>query len=561
MGKRWIIKKYDDEKVEFLQNKYKVSSLLAKLILARNVELEDVPEYLEPSIEKLRDPYMMKDMQKLVNRIDKAIKEKEQITIFGDYDVDGVTSINILMSFLLERGAKVNYYLPDRLEEGYGLNKEALKNIKESGSKLIITVDCGISAVSEVEYAKSIGIDICITDHHECPEELPKAYAIVNPKQKDDKYPFKMFAGVGVAFKVMSAISKKYNLDDETYLKYLDIAAVGTISDIVPLVDENRVIAMHGIRKIKVTENLGLKALIKIAGYKQIDSTMISFGLAPRINACGRMGDASLAVKLLFAKNINDAFTIAKKLEAQNKERQAVEKKIYEEAIAIINKEKLYEKNVIVLGKENWHHGVIGIVASKLTELYIKPVILVTFENKIGKGSGRTPFGFSLYDALEECKDLLIQFGGHEVAAGLTVREDKFEEFKQRFSEVAKNKIEGEFEQIIEIDSEVCKQDLNKQTLLDIEAIKPFGQSNKEPVFIYRHLQIHSIRTLMEDKHLKFVLKDGNNLIEAIGFSMGQRRDEVTVGQKIDVVCNIGINNYGGSKKVQLILKDFTKSR
>ena len=561
MGKRWIIKKYDDEKVELLQNKYKVSSLLAKLILARNVELEDVPEYLEPSIEKLRDPYMMKDMQKLVDRIDKAIKEKEQITIFGDYDVDGVTSINILMSFLLERGAKVNYYLPDRLEEGYGLNKEALKNIKESGSKLIITVDCGISAVSEVEYAKSIGIDICITDHHECPEELPKAYAIVNPKQKDDKYPFKMFAGVGVAFKVMSAISKKYNLDDEAYLKYLDIAAVGTISDIVPLVDENRIIAMHGIRKIKVTENLGLKALIKIAGYKQIDSTMISFGLAPRINACGRMGDASLAVKLLFAKNINDAFTIAKKLEAQNKERQAVEKKIYEEAIAIINKEKLYEKNVIVLGKENWHHGVIGIVASKLTELYIKPVILVTFENKIGKGSGRTPFGFSLYDALEECKDLLIQFGGHEVAAGLTVREDKFEEFKQRFSEVASKKIEGEFEQIIEIDSEVCKQDLNKQTLLDIEAIKPFGQSNKEPVFIYRHLQIHSIRTLMEDKHLKFVLKDGNNLIEAIGFSMGQRRDEVTVGQKIDVVCNIGINNYGGSKKVQLILKDFTKSR
>lgn len=561
MSKKWVIKKYDNSEIDRIKEKYNVSTLLAKLIISRDVEFDKIGEYLEPSLDGLRNPYLMKDMDKIVARIDKAINEKEKITIYGDYDVDGVTSINILMSFLLERGAIVDYYLPDRLEEGYGLNKEALKNLKDNGTKLIITVDCGISAVEEVQYAKDLGLDVCITDHHECPDILPNADAIVNVKQKDDTYPFKVFAGVGVAFKVMTALAIKYNLDDDSYLKYIDIAAVGTISDIVPLTDENRIISTYGIRKIKETKNLGLKALIKVAGYKQIDSTMVSFGLAPRINACGRMGTASLAVKLLFAKNINEAFTIAKQLEMQNKERQAVEKKIFDEAIVMIEKNNLRQKNVIVLGKENWHNGVIGIVASKLTEIYNKPVILVTFENGIGKGSGRTPFGFSLYDALEECKDTLIQFGGHEVAAGLTMKEADFEKFADKFSEVAKRKIKGEFEQIIDIDSEVEKKDLNKQTLLDIEAIKPFGQSNKEPVFIYRHLQVHSIRTLMDDKHLKFVLKDGNNLIEAIAFSMGSRRDEVNVGQKIDVVCNIGINNFGGMRRVQLVLKDFTKSR
>ncbi len=560
MSKKWVIRKYDDTKVEEIKEKFGVSTLLAKLLLARDIEEDKILEYLEPDLDKLRDPYLMKGVKETVERIDKAINENEKITIFGDYDVDGVTSINILMSFLLERGANVDYYLPDRIEEGYGLNKDAIKNIKEKGTTLLITVDCGISAVEEVEYANSLGLDVCVTDHHKCPEVLPNAYAIVNPKQKDCKYPFKMFAGVGVAFKIITALSMKYGLDKEAYLKYIDIAAVGTISDIVPLEDENRIISAYGIRKIKETNNLGLRALIKIAGYRQIDSTMVSFGLAPRINACGRMGNASLAVKLLFAKNINEAFQIAKKLEMQNRERQAVEKNIYDEAVAMIEKQNMKNDNVIVLGKENWHNGVIGIVASKLTELYNKPVILVTFENGIGKGSGRTPFGFSLYEALEECKDTLIQFGGHEVAAGLTLRQEDFEKFKKKFSSVAARKIDGEFEQILDIDAEVVKKDLNKQTLLDIEAIKPFGQSNKEPLFIYRHLQVHSVRTLMEDKHLKFVLKDGNNLIEAIAFSMGNRRDEVSVGQKIDVVGSIGINNFGGMKKVQLVLKDFNKS-
>lgn len=349
MRKKWIVKKHVDNEIEKIKQKYGVSTLLAKFILSREVVEDEIEDYLNPSLAKLKDPFIMKDMRKIVDRIKLALENKEKITIFGDYDVDGVTSINILMSFLLERGANVDYYLPDRLEEGYGLNKEALKGIKEKGTKLVITVDCGISAIEEVEYANEIGLDVCITDHHECPEILPNAHAILNPKQKDCKYEFNMFAGVGVAFKLISALAKEYGLEEESYLKFLDIAALGTISDIVPLVNENRIIAKYGVEKIKVTNNLGLKALIKVAGYKQVDSTMVSFGLAPRINACGRMGDSSLAVKLLFAKTMDEAFDIAKQLEFQNRQRQEIEKKIYNEALAIIEKEKLYKNSAIVL--------------------------------------------------------------------------------------------------------------------------------------------------------------------------------------------------------------------
>lgn len=559
MKKKWELKKYDAMAVEALSKRYKISTLFAKLLYARNVAIDDVESYINPTLDKLRDPYILKDMDKLVYRIKKAHENNEKVTVYGDYDVDGVTSINILMSFLKELGLEVDYYLPERLEEGYGLNKEALKKVKNTGTSLVITVDCGISAYDEVEYAKSIGLDICITDHHECPAEMPKAYAIVNAKRKDSKYPFRMFAGVGMAFKVISALAKEYNLPKERYLKYLDMAAVGTISDIVPLVDENRIISRFGVESVKDTHNLGLRALIKVAGYKSVDSTMISFGLAPRINACGRMGNSSLAVKLLLASNINDANNIARQLEKQNKERQAVEKEIYDEAVNIIEKDEMNKNKVIVLGHEGWHHGVIGIVASKLTELYVKPVILLTFEGEMAKGSGRTPRGFSLYDALNECKEYLVQFGGHELAAGITLKKKDYNKFKQKFEEVAEGRITTEFEKIIEIDAEITKDDLIKQTFIDIDKLKPFGQENPEPIFIYKNLKVCTISTVGQEKHLKLVVGD-EKLIDCVGFGQGYRRDELVVGDKIDVVCTIGINYFGMLKKVQLNIKDFSKS-
>lgn len=398
----------------------------------------------------------------------KAVDNNEKICIYGDYDVDGITSITVMYNFLTNIGANVDYYLPDRLIEGYGVNNKALDEIKSRGCNLVITVDCGITAIEETIYANKIGLDMCITDHHECSEILPNAIAIVNPKRKDDMSTFKMHAGVGVAFKCIMAIAKEYDLPKESYLRYLDIVAIGTISDIVPLVDENRIISKYGLEKIKVTENVGLKALIKLLSFKEIDSTMVSFGIAPRINACGRMGKAGVAVELLLEKDEKRAEEIAKTLDMLNVKRQQVEKEIYDDAIEKIEKNKLDKESSIVLYNENWHNGVIGIVASRLVNLYYKPVILLTKEQGVIRGSGRCQVGISLYDTLTKCKDLLIQFGGHELAAGLSIEEEKIEEFKERFNQVVKEEMPNSMEQIIDIDTEISIKDLNSRLIKDI---------------------------------------------------------------------------------------------
>ncbi len=557
MQKVWNVKKYDEDKIKELMTKYNISDMLSKLILSR--QIEDVDMFLNGTIDDLKDPYKMKDMEKFIKRVKYAIDNKEKICIYGDYDVDGITSITIMYKFLTSIGADVIYYLPDRLIEGYGLNLNALDNIKKQGAKLVITVDCGITAVEEVNYAKSIGLDMCITDHHECSDNLPDAVCIVNPKQKDDNT-FSMLAGVGVAFKCIMALAKKYNLSDKSYLKYIDIVALGTISDIVPLVDENRIISKYGLEMMKNTKNIGLKALINIINFKSVDSSMVSFGIAPRINACGRMGNAGVAVKLLLEENEKNANELAIKLNGQNTKRQQVEKKIFEEAENIIQKNHLDLKSSIVLYNENWHNGVIGIVASRLVNIYYKPVILLTKENGIIRGSGRCPAEFSLYDNLTKCKDLLIQFGGHELAAGLSIEENKIEEFINRFEKVVSENIKGEIKQIIPVDEKIDYRNLNVELLKDINILKPYGQANKEPIFMYKGLKIQSIRTIKEDKHLKLTLRDGKYQIEALAFSKGDRRDELKLGDKIDVLCNVDINTYTTPKTIQLILQDFKKS-
>src|SRR5574344_546870 len=315
----WNVKKYDEDKVQELKEKYNISEMMAKLIISR--EIEYVELFLNGTLKDLKDPFYMKDMDKFVKRVSRAIDNKEKICIYGDYDVDGITSITIMYKFLTALDANVMYYLPDRLIEGYGINLSALDKIKRDCASLVITGDCGITAIDEVEYAKKIGLDMCITDHHECADILPSSICIVNPKQKDDKT-FSMLAGVGVAFKCIMALAKKYNLDETSYLKYLDIVAVGTISDIVSLVDENRIISKYGLEMMKHTKNLGLKSLLSITNFKNIDSTMVSFGMAPRINACGRMGNAKLAVKLLLEKDKEEADNLAIKLNELNTKRQ-----------------------------------------------------------------------------------------------------------------------------------------------------------------------------------------------------------------------------------------------
>lgn len=558
MNKIWNIKKYDENIVKEIECKFNISKTLAKLLISRKIENIDM--YLNGNINTFQDPYIMKDMDKIVKRIKEAYLNNEKICIYGDYDVDGITSITVLYKFLTNLGMDVMYYLPDRLLEGYGVNNNALYKIKEQNVSLVITVDCGITAIEEVDYAKSIGLDICITDHHECAELLPKATAIVNPKQKDDKYPFKMFAGVGVAFKVICALAKEFNLEEDSYLQFLDIVAIGTISDIVPLIGENRVISKIGLKKISNTKNEGVKALLEIINYKEIDSTMISFLVAPRINACGRMGDAYVAVKLLLEQDVKKAKEYALMLDAMNTKRQTVEKEIFDSAIEMIEKENLNSKNSIVLYNPSWHNGVIGIVASRLVNLYNKPVILFTKENDVIRGSGRCPSGFSLYDSLTLCSDKLIQFGGHELAAGMSIEENSIIDFKESFEKVVSENISDINEQIIDVDMEISKKDLNVNLIKDIYLIRPYGQSNPSPLFVYKGLKIHSIRTLKDDKHLKFTLKDDRVLIEALAFSQGARRDEFKVGDKIDVLCSVELNTYTTPKTIQLVLQDFKKS-
>ena len=372
-----------------------------------------------------------------VDRIQKSIDNKEKVIIYGDYDVDGITSISVLKKFLEDRGLNVNYYIPNRLNEGYGLNKEAINKIANEGYKLIITVDCGISGIDEISYANEIGIETIITDHHEPLEELPKAIAIVNPKRNDSIYPFRGLAGVGVVFKLIQAISIKLGLEEKEFLKYLDLVCIGTISDIVPLMDENRVITKLGLKLVEVTKNVGLRELLKSCKYKKIDSNAISFGIAPRINACGRMGHAEEALKLFLTNNIVEATNITENLENYNIERQNKEKKIFEEVIEKINEEKKEQKTIVV-GGDNWHHGVIGIVASKIVDKYYKPTVLVCFDKDEGKGSGRSVFGFDLHDALCKSSKYLEKYGGHEMAVGLSLKRNNFQNFKEKFEEIAR---------------------------------------------------------------------------------------------------------------------------
>lgn len=560
MQKVWNVKNYEEDEINKISEKYGISDIMSRLLIARNIEFDEIGNFLNGNISDIKDPYEIKDMDKLVKRVKKALDNNEKICIYGDYDVDGITSITIMYKFLNDLGADISYYLPDRLIEGYGVNNKALDEIKSRGCSLVITVDCGITAVEETEYAKSIGLDMCVTDHHECSDIIPDAIAIVNPKRKDDTSKFKMHAGVGVAFKCIMAIAKEYGLPEQSYLKYLDIVAIGTISDIVPLVDENRIISKYGLLNMKNTENIGLKALLDILSFKDIDSTMVSFGVAPRINACGRMGKAGVAVELLLEQDEIKAKEIAKKLDSLNVKRQEVEKEIFDNAIAEIEKNELDKKNSIVLYNENWHNGVIGIVASRLVNLYYKPVILLTKEQGVIRGSGRCQVGISLYDALTKCKDLLIQFGGHELAAGLSIEEEKIPLFAEKFNQVIEEISDENMEQVIDIDAEIKVKDLNAKLLKDIYSLRPFGQSNKLPVFLYRDLKVTAIRTLKEDKHLKFTLKDNKFLIEALAFSQGDRRDDVKIGDRIDVVCNVEINTYNVPKTIQLIIQDFKKS-
>ena len=561
MIKKWQIYETDSQKVQELIDKYNLNLLLATILVNRNIlETENLDKFLKPTRNDFHDPFLMPDMKIAVERILKAIENKEKIIIYGDYDADGITSITVLKSFFKDIGVEVSSYIPNRLEEGYGLNKPAVKKIVDDKYDLMITVDCGISAIEEIDYANSLGIETIVTDHHEVGEKLPNALAIVDAKRKDNMYPCRDLAGVGVVFKLIQALSIKLNLKEESYLKYLDIVCIGTISDIVPLVDENRVIAKLGLMLVNQTKNLGLKSLLMSSGYKKIDSTTISFGVAPRINACGRMGHAEEALKLFLSNNLNEVQELTKKLNDYNVKRQDIEKRIYEEAVKQIEERNLNKNNTIIVAGENWHHGVIGIVASKITEMYFKPSILLCNEEDESKGSGRSIPGFDLHDALMKCLDHIEKFGGHSMAIGITIKKSELEQFSQSLENVAKEEHTEEIVPIVQIDAKISLSDINKEMVESLNQLEPFGEGNKMPIFVIKNLKIDSIRALTEGKHLKLTLREGNNMVNAIGFNMGSLAEEYKIGDKIDVAGMLEINSFNGVDSVQINLKDIMKS-
>ena len=561
MNKKWQICEVDKEKVEKLKSKYGISELLATILVNKNITTQkEIEEFLNPTRNDFFDPFLINDMDIAVERIRKAIETQEKVIIYGDYDVDGITSITVLKSFLKDVGLDVDYYIPNRLEEGYGLNKNAIDEIAKNKYTLMITVDCGISAIEEVNYANSLGIEVIVTDHHEPGEELPKALAVIDNKRKDSKYPFRELAGVGVAFKVSQALAQSMNVKEEN-LKYLDIVCVGTISDIVPLISENRVITKLGIKLLKQTRNTGLKAIINSSGYSQINSTTISFGVAPRINACGRMGKAEQALKLLLSKDIYEVNKLTQELNNYNRERQEIEKEIFESVLNKIEQNNLDKNRTIVVGGEGWHHGVIGIVSSKITEKYFKPSILLSFEEDgTGKGSGRSIPGFDLHEALMKCENCLEKFGGHSMAVGLTLKKDKFEQFYEEFEKVAKENKTENIVPIINVDAKIELNEIDKTVVEDLKQLEPFGEANKMPVFALKNIRIDSIRALSEGKHLKLTLRDNNQIINAIGFNIGELANEYKIGDKVDLAGVLEINTFNGIDNLQINIKDIMKS-
>ena len=438
---KWIIKQSDPENSKTIAEKLKLHPLTANILVNRGIETVDAAKnFLNPDVKTLLDPFLLKDMEKAVERIKTALKENEKIVVYGDYDVDGITAVSIIYLYLKSKSGNVSYYIPSRSDEGYGLNKDAVLAFKNDNVSLIITADCGITAIEDITYATSLGIDVVITDHHKCKEVLPRALAVINPKQVDCSYPFKELSGVGVAFKVVSALEGVKNSASLLDL-YGDLLCLGTIADIVTLTDENRVFVSHGLKMLTNPNNMGLKSLIEKTGLagKNLTSSHVGFIIAPRINAVGRLGNALDAVKLFTTDNQKTADDLASMLCNENTRRQTIEQEILNEACAKIDKEKINETDmVIVLASNSWHHGVIGIVASRITERYGKPCILIAIDENEAKGSCRGVVGFNMYNALSHCEDLLTKFGGHELAAGLTIESKNIDGLRAKINEFAK---------------------------------------------------------------------------------------------------------------------------
>ena len=535
--------------------------LLTALLARRGLrEKADVHRFLYGGPELLSDPLLMPDMLPAVRRISRAVTGGEKMAVYGDYDVDGITSTSILYDYLTGRGGAVDYYIPNRNEEGYGLSPAAVEGIVQRGSTLMITVDSGITAVEEVAHAASLGLETVVTDHHECQELMPAAVAIVNPKRPDSVYPFKELAGVGVVFKLICAMEGRANLQ-RCIDRYVELVAFGTVADVMPLHGENRVIVALGIRRIGSTQNLGLRALISCSGIenRRITASTVGFTLAPRVNAAGRVGCASRAVELFLTDDPVQAESIARSLCEANRTRQEEEDKILRRALAEIEQDESFgTHNIIVLAEQDWHHGIIGIVASRLSDLYYLPSVMISFDDEgVGKGSCRSIASFNLYEALEHCSGHLEKFGGHALAAGLTVRREHYEAFRAAITAYADRWLTQEdLSPCLNIDCEISGEAISLETVTDIGYLEPYGMSNPAPLFLCRGLTVVDIYPLSGDKHLKLTLRQGSHSFTAFLFGRSRAQFPYVQGERIDICCNLDLNTYRGVQSAQVVIKD-----
>jgi single-stranded-DNA-specific exonuclease len=559
--KRWQVR--EAASAASLPDSPGISPLIVRLLAARGItEPEAADRFLAPALAHLHDPFLLLGMDRAVERLVDAIVTGERICIYGDYDVDGVTSVALLVEFLRVLGADVSYYIPRRLDEGYGLSADGIERIAAAGARVIVTVDCGITAEAEARLCASLGVDLIITDHHMPGETLPPAFSVINPLQSGCPFPFKQLAGVGVAFNLAAALRSRLRsagffgrVAEPNLRVFLDLVALGTIADVVPLVDENRIFAAFGLRELSAGERVGVQALKEVAGVVgAVGCGAVGFRLAPRLNAAGRLEDAAPGVELLLTKDRSRARALAAELDAGNAERQALEQEILRDALAMVKgTPELADRKSIVLASESWHPGVIGIVASRLVDLFHRPTILIALKEGNGRGSGRSIPAFHLHEALHACSEHLLKFGGHRHAAGLAIEEATLAAFVDSFDAIAGGLLSPEdLTPVLTIDGELTAGELDLELAGALEKLAPFGMGNQEPVFMIRGARVAD-RRILKERHLKLQLEAGGRRFEAIGFNMAQHEDGPTL---IDAAFTLQVNEWNGRRSLQLKLRD-----
>ena len=572
LNKKWLFANSEDEAVNRLKEDKGLSTLLAQLMVNRGLGDPDAARFfLDARLDTVHDPFLMLGMDVAVRRIVQAIQNKETVTIYGDYDVDGVTSAALVVHFFRELGAPVDYYLPNRMEEGYGLNDNALDTIKARGGRLVITADTGITALSQVDHANKIGVEVIVTDHHQVAVEgLPNALAVLNPHQPECTYPFKFLSGVGIVFKLAGGIRRGlleagWDADKLPNLKkHLDLFTLGTIADMSPLIDENHVLTSHGLEALRTSVKPGVIALKSVVGIEgKVDSSSVGFGMGPRLNAAGRLGQPDRGLHLLVSDDLNEAMEMAKSLEVLNEERKETQKWCFEEAEYLLDRQvDLENENVIVLASENFHQGVIGIVAAKLAEKFFRPAILISLVEGMGKGSARSIPAFNLVKAMTQCSEHLVQYGGHAYAAGLNIKEERVDDFRKAMNKVGAEYLTADsLVAEVKVDATLRMEDITQEFYGEMEMLEPFGQMNRVPVFISREVRARDVKFVgREDNHVRFRAFQGNQFRNVIGFNLAHDFQSIDANEPVDIVYELRRNTWGGRNSIEMKLLDLCNS-